>query len=161
MRYGRIGLRKTCVATCLVLALPSTALACSCVAEVGKRALPFAAAMFTGKATKVEFLAPDDRRTEPPILVTFEVSQVWKGPVRKVLSLRTTYNKWTCHGYYFQEGKTYLVTAQKVTAVRDGVELAGVDPCGGTRELAGASAIVDELGPGERPTNDSDSEPPH
>jgi hypothetical protein len=118
--------------------------------------------MFTGKAARVQFLEADTQRNEPAILVTFEVHDVWKGPVRKALRLRTTYNRWTCGGYYFKEGETYLVTAYqlKVLADQQGVELGGVNPCGATRELKRAADVVRDLGPGQKPAEAAGEEAP-
>jgi hypothetical protein len=148
-----LGLLAALFSTALTLAVPARASACSCVAVAGKRALPSAAAMFTGKAIKVEFLEPDTGKNEPAIVVTFEVAEVWKGPSQETLKLRTTYNRWTCSGYYFKEGMMYFVTAHQVKPLAEGsgIELAGVNPCGGTRELDGAVDLVRDLGPGEKP----------
>jgi hypothetical protein len=132
---------------------PSPGWPCTCHSVVGPETVKRAAALFIGKATKVEFLEPDERQKEPRILVTFEISEVWKGPESKTLRLRTTYNKWTCEGYYFKEGETYLVTAYKASAgATDGeTELAGVNVCGGTRELSQAQDVLRLIGPGKKP----------
>jgi len=153
MRHSRFGLRTAVILAGLILPLPPAGLTCSCFAVAGRKALPTAAAMFTGKATIVEFLETDTKRNEPAILVTFEVLEVWKGPVQETLRLRTIYNRWTCGGYYFKEGETYLVTAHQVnsSAGQDDIELGGVNPCGGTRELDKAAEVLRDLGPGEKP----------
>jgi hypothetical protein len=113
--------------------------------------------MFTGKATRIQFLEPDEEGREPKILVTFEVYEVWKGPVQRVLHLRTTYNKWTCGGYYFKEGLSYLVTAHEAKAANGETELAKVNICGGTRELARAQDVLRTLGPGKVPVEKPES----
>jgi len=145
----------------LVAGLVGTAWACSCVAVVGKDALPAATAMFSATATKVIFLESEGTQgssaKEPPIVVTLDVHEVWKGPVRRSVRLRTTYNKWTCEGYYFREGVTYLVTTYgPIEKERSPVpELSGVNPCGGTFQLTRGQADVDAvlrgLGPGRWP----------
>ena len=152
-RCGRVGLCLLILVA--VLASPPPAWPCSCFALSGPEALPQAAAMFTARATQVEFLAPDTKNTEPPILVTFDVYEVWKGPLQKTLRLRTIYNKWTCQGYYFKQGRTYLVTAYQTSLTDQGdVELAKVNPCGATRELSDAGAVLQRLGSGKKPAAD-------
>ena len=85
-------------------------------------------------------------------MVTLEVAEVWKGPVQKTLKLRTTYNRWTCGGYYFKEGQTYFVTPRQVTPATAGspAEVAGVNTCN-VREVGRAAEFRAEFGPGERP----------
>ena len=162
MRQSHFGLGAAASLAILMTGLPRSVAACSCYAVAGKMALPAAVTMFTGKAARVQFLEADTQRNEPAILVTFEVHDVWKGPVRKALRLRTTYNRWTCGGYYFKEGETYLVTAYqlKVLADQQGVELGGVNPCGATRELKRAADVVRDLGPGQKPAEAAGEEAP-
>jgi hypothetical protein len=86
--------------------------------------------------------------------VTFEVNEVWKGPVRTTVTLTTIYNKFSCDGYFFEEGQLYLVAAQSVT--RDdkksgAAELEGVFLCGGTSVLSDAHENLKEFGKGQRP----------
>jgi hypothetical protein len=56
---------------------------CRCPSIFGPETVKRAAAVFMGKATTVEFLEPDEKANEPPILVTFDVSEIWKGPEGK------------------------------------------------------------------------------
>ena len=127
--------------------------ACSCYAKSGRAALPYVAAMFSGTATKVKFIDPDDHRTEPRIAVTFTVDRVWKGPVRETILVRTTYSRWTCKGFYFTQGKRYLVTGLSVTDLGNVAvpEVGGINPCGATMELEHAADVIRDLGPGVRP----------
>ena len=158
MKERRVGVAVAAIGLLAQLfGAPPAALACSCTGPVGRRALSKAAAMFTGTATSVQFLEPDRENTEPAILVTFRVSRVWKGPVQKVLKLRTTSNKWTCQGSSFEQGGTYLVTAYKLRSAAEGPsapELAEVNTCGGTRAIDQAGDILAELGPGKKPGHD-------
>ena len=139
-----------------VLSLPQDGLACSCVGPRGKKALEGAAAAFSGKVTKVEYLDADEPEVEPRIIVTFKVYRWWKGPLKKSAVLHTIYNKWTCEGYFFKEGKEYLVfayqnreqMAEKFPAAKDTL---GVNICGATGLLATAKEELRELGPGRRP----------
>jgi hypothetical protein len=110
--------------------------------------------VFAGRVTRVEYLEPDRDRSEPPIRVTFEVDEVWKGPVRHIAVLRTIYNKWSCDGYYFKAGQEYLVAVQTVNLddpTADRAELEGVSLCGGTQLLSRAQEDIAQLGPGKRP----------
>ena len=141
-----------------------SAWACSCVGPTGLDILSNNAAVFAGKATAIEYLEPDTEASEPPIRVTFEVNEVWKGPVRKSVILSTIYNKFSCNGYYFKEGQLYLVAAK--TVIRDDpksgiAELEGIFLCGGTLALAHANDNLKELGKGQRPEYNENSPAAH
>ncbi len=131
-------------------------LACSCVGARGKKALDDAAATFSGKVTKVAYLDANQARVEPRIIVTFEVYRSWKGQPAKTMLLHTFYNKWSCEGYGFKEGKEYLVfaylnprlIAEKFAAAKDSL---GVNICGATGLLADAKVQLRDLGPGSVP----------
>jgi hypothetical protein len=132
----------------------NVAWACSCVGPKGLDVLSSNAAVFSGKVTAIEYLEPDSDSAEPPIRVTFEVSEVWKGPVRHTVTLETVYNKYSCNGYFFKEGQLYLVAAQTVTrddTESDTVELEGISLCGGTSALSDAEKNLEEFGEGQRP----------
>ena len=129
--------------------------ACSCEGPRGRKILLAHPAVFAGKATKIHYLAPVEEYTEPPIVVTFEVYQVWKGPIRRTAVLRTVYNKRSCNGYYFKEGQDYLLAADRVTRDDEGegrYELEGIHLCGGTRLLSRAQEDLAELGSGTKPS---------
>lgn len=143
-------------AVAFVLSLSQDGLACSCLGPRGKKALEGAAAAFSGKVTKVEYLDADEPGVEPRIAVTFEVYRSWKGPLKKSAVLHTIYNKWTCEGYFFKEGREYLVfayqnrghAAERFPSAKDTL---GVNICGATGPLADAGKELRELGPGRRP----------
>ena len=110
--------------------------------------------MFTGKATAVEYLEPDDGGSEPPIRVTFEVLEVWKGPVRPVVIVSTVYNKFTCNGYFFKAGEVYVVAAGTLSRDAPQLDLAevrDVSLCGGTSLLVYAEENLRVFGAGQRP----------
>ena len=139
----------------LLLSLPQDGLACSCLAPRAKKMLEVAAAAFSGKVTKVEYLDADEEGVEPRIVVTFEVYRSWKGTPGKSAVLHTVYNKWTCEGYFFKEGEEYLVFAGKNrghTAERfaPATDTLGTSLCA-TKELARAEEELRELGRGLRP----------
>jgi hypothetical protein len=128
--------------------------ACSCFGPRGQKILDQAAAVFSGRALRVEYLEPDREKREPPIRVVFEVREVWKGPVHHSAVVSTVYNKWTCNGYYFKAGEDYLVAAKKL--VREDMpggryEVEGIFLCGGTRLLSNAKQDLEDLGEGKRP----------
>ena len=128
--------------------------ACSCVGPTGLDILSSNVAVFAGKVMTIEYLEPDTDSSEPPIRVTFEVNEVWKGPVRNTVSLSTIYNKYSCNGYFFKERRLYLVAAKTVTRddeKSDIVELEGISLCGGTSALSDAEENLEEFGEGQRP----------
>ena len=140
----------------VVMLLPQDGFACKCVGPRGKKALERAAATFSGKVTKVEYLDADGPRVEPRIIVTFKVYHSWKGPLKKSVVLHTIYNKWTCEGYFFKEGQEYLVVAYKnheqmAEKFAPAKDTLGANFCGATMLLANATEDLRELGPGRRP----------
>lgn len=127
---------------------------CSCVGPSGLDILSNNAAVFSGKVRTIEYLEPDAHGSEPPIRVTFEVLEVWKGPVRNTAVLSTIHNKFSCDGFYFTEGQTYLIAAETITrddTESDAAELAGIFLCGGTSLLSDARDDIKEFGEGQRP----------
>src|SRR5262245_29389403 len=142
---GRDRLRCTLVGLAAVFVLvPRSVAACSCSGPSGVDILHGNASVFTGSVSRVEYLEPDRRDHEPQILVTFDVDEVWRGPVSRTFVVRTVHNKWTCRGFYFQEGEKYLVVARDVlkreAARRQPAEFGGVSLCNGTSLLKDARA---------------------
>lgn len=142
--------------TCLLLGAKTVA-ACDCVGPRGKASLVYAKVAFSGKVIKIEYLDNREQAVpEPRIIVTFRVYRVWKGePTRKIV-LHTVFNKWTCNGYWFKEGKEYLVFAragdsEEAKMFPKTKNTLGVSICGGTFLLADAQGDVKELGAGKIP----------
>ena len=140
----------------VILFLQQVALGCSCRGPRGKKALEGAVAAFSGKVKKVEYLDADQDRVEPRIIVTFEVYRSWKGPLNQSVILHTIYNKWTCEGYFFKEGKEYLIFAYRnrehvAQKFPSGKDTLGVNICGATKPLTDAEDDLRELGPGRKP----------
>jgi hypothetical protein len=83
-----------------------------------------------------------------PVSVTFDVSDVWKGPAYRQLVVTTVRDSASC-GYPFQVGETYLVYATE-----QGAELT-TNLCSRTNSISQAQSDLVALGPGTAPTLDS------
>jgi len=131
-----------------------TAWACSCVGPKGLNILSNNVAVFSGKVMAIAYLEPDANSSEPPIRVTFDVSEVWKGPVRRTVTLTTICNKYSCEGYFFKERQHYLVAASTLTRddrVSDVAEPKWIFLSAGTGVLSDADEDLEEFGKGQRP----------
>lgn len=86
---------------------PGRAYACSCVMPPpAGQARDEAAALFSGTVSAVGQAATP----EGQVAVTFDVSEIWAGPVAPSLTLYTSPSSASC-GYEFAPGKSYLVYA--------------------------------------------------
>lgn len=135
----------------------SQALACSCLSNPrAKEALKASQVAFRGTVINVDYLDEDTPVSEPRIVVTFSVSRVWKGPVRRSIVLHTVYNKTTCQGYYFKKGEEYLVfaypneefMANKFLPAKNTL---GTNYCNGTTGIDVADDYLREMGKGRKP----------
>ncbi len=104
------------LASAAVLGRPDCAYACSC-APVGspQQELAAAAAVFAGRVIQVE-VPPSVGgivSSADPVKVTFEVFEVWKGPVEPFIQIVTARNGASC-GYQFLANTDYLVYARTV-----------------------------------------------
>jgi len=139
-----------------ILIFSSSAFACDCAGPSGKKAIRKDSVAFRGTVTNIEYLDAKTGKTEPRIVVTFSVSRVWYGNVKKTFFLHTTENSWSCAGYYFFKDKEYLVVAHpndEETAKRfDGTKNTfGTNPCGATLPIDLAKEALAELGKGKKP----------
>ncbi|MBA3533204.1 MAG: hypothetical protein H0T73_14890 [Ardenticatenales bacterium] len=126
----------------LVTAQPSYA--CSCMmSPAPAQAMTESEAVFQGRATQVP-PSGDMMGSVDPLMVTFEVSQVWKGPVEPVMTIRTAASSASC-GYTFEEGQEYVVYGRAV----DGWLEASL--CSRTAPLANAAEDIAALGEGQIP----------
>ena len=133
----------------LLLLLPDCASACTCAGFGGspqqraERMLDKSSAVFAGKVVDI------DRDQKGPLggvdKVSFRVSEAWKGPERETLELTTQSQGIAC-GYFFSEGREYLVYAY-------GKQDLKVDACGDTKQLSKADEDLALLGNGEKPTD--------
>jgi hypothetical protein len=139
-----------------VIIFSSTAFACDCGGPSGKNAIQKGSVAFRGTVTNIEYLDVKTGSNEPRIVVTFSVSRVWSGDVRKTFLLHTRENSFSCGGYYFFKDKEYLVVAypnDEETAKRfDGAKNTfGTNPCGATLPIDLAKNSLAELGKGKKP----------
>lgn len=122
---------------------PAKSFACSCIMSgTPTEELAKSTAVFSARVTDinvptrfVSFSSAD------PVKVTFQVDDVWKGPIQETQVATTARSGASC-GYEFEEGKEYIVYAQG-----DESDLK-VSLCSRTRPLSQASADLEELGPG-------------
>jgi len=157
MKNSKISYVTVLIAVLWVFGVSETVKACDCKGVGGKAALLNADVAFSGKVTKIEYL--DDskqRRPEPRIVVTFEVYRVWKGKPKRKMVLHTIFNGFSCGGYWFYEGKEYLVFAKSndtniANLYPKSKQSLGVGICNGTTQLADAKKDVIELGKGKAP----------
>jgi len=123
---------------------PQCAYACSCAMPSGSQdALADSDAVFSGEVVAVE-QGTATARSWGYDAATLRVSEVWKGPGRAALEVKTPSQGSAC-GYHFEEGREYLVYAY---TGKQGLE---VDLCNGTQRLTEANADLRALGDGERP----------
>ena len=125
------------------LALPEPAHACSCAGSGSpKNALREADAVFFGKVTAmtIDQRHPEQISSADPVLVEFNVSRVWKGPLRETMTVETERMGISC-GYEFAVGHRYVVYAY------DG----HTGLCTRTRTMWLAARDFAALGLGERP----------
>lgn len=124
-------------AVLLVAALPGarTAAACSCmVPPPPHEALDQAAAVFVGTVVSVAL-----EEGSGYYVVRLRVGQRLKGPQAAELTVRTPSSSAAC-GYYFREGKAYLIYAHEAEG---GL---GVSLCSRTARLADARDDVEAFG---------------
>lgn len=141
----------------LLLILTADLLACDKKPLVPSEALVESDVVFRGVVDNLQYLDhPEKSETEPRIIVTFRISEVWKGPADKILTIHTTHNKTTCNGYVFKAGEEYLVYARynrradnflaKLFAPEH--PTLGVKVYGGTKPIAKAEEDLKQLGKG-------------
>lgn len=121
------------------------AFACSCAPPGTPTAeMTNATAVFAGVVTNVEAPTGAIVRSDDPVTVTFEVTQVWKGPRRQTLIVTTVRDSATC-GYNFTAGQAYLVYARGET------DALTVSLCSRTAPLITALTDLYQLGEGAAP----------
>ncbi|RXT06563.1 hypothetical protein [Ammoniphilus sp. CFH 90114] len=129
------------------LSIPTAGYACSCVETPSPQvALNQADAVFVGRA---ENITTDNKfslgSSVDPVLISFEVSTVWKGNEQNNVEVMTVSGSESC-GYSFDLGKEYLVYAFK----NDRGELQ-TNICTRTTPLSAAQDDLQALGEGRSP----------
>ena len=113
-------------------------------------------AVFAGKVTRVNNVLRGS--AELPVGVTFDVAQVWKGPVQQRMVIRTGSGGGDC-GMDFRTGEENIVYAYVPTdapIMGDGLV---ADICSRTSLLMGAQADLAALGAGIVPPPDTGRRP--
>ncbi len=95
----------------LLVLTPTAVYACSCASPGVPRAeMGRSTAVFAGKVTDIKRRDWLVISSVDPVQVTFQVSEVWKGPVQATLTAHTARSDISC-GYPFTVGGEYLVYA--------------------------------------------------
>lgn len=141
----------------VTLLQPCIAFACSCAPSPSVAAsLSSAAAVFSGKVTKVDAPQGQVISSADPVTVTFAVQKVWKGATESQLVVTTALDSASC-GYNFELGQEYLVYADQ----NDGAGAAlSVNLCSRTTILPQAQGDLAALGEGQTPSGGQASNEP-
>ena len=123
--------------------------ACSCAAPPAPlTSLEFSRAVFAGQVTDIDVPGGVIQSSADPVKVSFDVSQSWKGPIEKNITVSTARSGASC-GYGFQTGREYLVYARG-----DDHDLL-VSLCSRTTLLAYASDDLSVLSEGASPSEEA------
>lgn len=100
-----------------LLMFPKPAHACTCASSGSPReAMADADAVFFGKVAAIQTPSPRLKNGEwvissaDPVTVEFDVIKVWKGSLRKIMTIETERSEISC-GFEFKEGRRYVVYA--------------------------------------------------
>lgn len=117
-----------------LLVLTSLTAACSCViAKPVIEELNNSASVFLGTVMSVK-----EGTLSQNVVIEFDVNQSWKGIKSKKITVVTTSSSASC-GYFFEEGKTYLVYAHESEGQLS------VSLCSRTTDLEYAQSDITEL----------------
>jgi hypothetical protein len=107
-RLLTFALTLICLTAAALWQPPTVAYACSCLAPPPpETARDQSAAVFSGTVVAI---AGSGAAPGSPLLVTFDLQQVWKGPDGPQLTITTPADSAGC-GYAFAQGEAYLVYA--------------------------------------------------
>ncbi len=141
-----------------LLFLNSEVWACTCIRVPPEESFERSTAVFAGRVVEKEFsksipeLILRGYSSADPVKVTFEVSEIWRGPDYKTIVLTTAVSEASC-GYSFREGEEYLVYAYgKENRLETGL-------CSGTKLLSEAQADILAFGEGKVPKNPGSNVP--
>ncbi len=136
---------KFLLTSIVLLFFYDAAYACRCPPRKLSADISRAAAVFSGKVTKITFNELPAERGR--YTVTFEVEKVWKGETNKKITLITRASSCDVR---FHEGESYLVFA---SMLKDESELT-TDKCSGTGFVVDRKEDIKLLGEGKIPEND-------
>lgn len=122
--------------------------ACSCASPFPspQESLKKSTVVFAGKVTGMDIPNGIVISTADPVLVTFDVSEIWKGPDYKTLVVTTARDGVSC-GYSFEQGEEYIVYAYGEE------DKLSTNICSRTELIANAKEDLQGLGKGNLPTN--------
>lgn len=122
--------------------------ACSCVSPFPspQESLEKSAAVFAGKVTNIDIPNEIIISSTDPVAVTFNVSEIWKGPDYRTLVVTTARDGVSC-GYSFKQGEEYIVYAYEEE------DKLSTNICWRTGLIADAGEDLQVLGKGNLPTN--------
>lgn len=134
------------IALAFLCAVPQEAHACSCAAAPSvQEALQRSAAVFSGKVIRIEDKRGVIRSSAEPVAVTFAVANVWKGELRKEMTIRTALSEASC-GYGFEQNQEYIVYAAP-----DANGNLQTNLCSRTKPIRVAADDLAGLGAGQQP----------
>ena len=131
----------------LILLLPASAGACTCVQLSIPHAYTEAVAVFSGQVAAIDLPPPvggrgafGDRMT-----VHFRVLRCWKGGIPDTVAVTTMLFDASC-GYPFRDGESYLVFAGEVPSLYPNTDrLLRTSLCSGNLPLTRAQSVIDLL----------------
>jgi hypothetical protein len=101
----------------LTLVFSKNILACQCTPTPLKLRVLWPDIIFVGEVTKIEYVdGMNIKNGEPRIIVTFSVSDYFKGDQGETVVLHTYRNRISCAGFVFEKNKKYVVFARKGSA---------------------------------------------
>lgn len=101
----------------LTLVFSKNILASQCTPTSLKLRVLWPDIIFVGEVTKIEYVdGMNIKNGEPRIIVTFSVSDYFKGDQRETVVLHTYRNRMSRAGFVFEKNKKYVVFARKGSA---------------------------------------------
>lgn len=100
---------------CALFCLSGLVRACSCVEQSQDSARSGAYAIFEGTVTDVHYFENEEQRKQySRTLVTFGITQSWKGPGGSSIQVHASERTLMCDSYKFEIGRRYIVYALQV-----------------------------------------------
>ena len=105
-------------------------------------------AVFAGEVTNIESDEGPVINSTDPVMVTFQVIEVWKGAPQNTITITTPRESASC-GFNFEVGREYVVYAW------DNGDGLSTNLCSRTAELSPDLEDLDALGPGTVPPQEN------